>query len=198
VPKTKGRQGYAAIRNDTDVGLKHQKIGALIPVVEHLRHGLDSSPEYFGLSGSLDEAQDELVLDILDSPTEALTRVSLLFQVTMRATPGNHEMSMASYKPWAKPEPVKVREIELTRGLVALVDEQDYATLIEHNWSASLHMSPVAHRRINGDGRSYTTQTMHDFLMSPPEGVRVEHINGDTLDNRRENLRVVSLGRGVV
>lgn len=41
------------------------------------------------------------------------------------------------------------------------------------------------------DGASHP-QTLHGFLMKPPKGTHVDHINGDKLDNRRANLRVVS------
>lgn len=191
MPKEKGRLGHAAVRIDSDVGLKYQKIGSLIPVVEHLRRSLDSQPEYFGLSRYLDDAQDDLVNHILESPVDSPTRISVLFEATMRAPAEDHEMSMSNYKGWTTPEPVKVRKIELTRGLVAVIDDADYEMVSEFNWIASLNRSPVAQRRIQGEGRGYTTQSLHDFLMSPPEGVKVEHINGDLLDNRRVNLMFV-------
>jgi hypothetical protein len=33
---------------------------------------------------------------------------------------------------------------------------------------------------------------MHRVIMSPPKGLQVDHINGDRLDNRRCNLRIVT------
>ena len=44
----------------------------------------------------------------------------------------------------------------------------------------------------------YTTQnkrksiTLHRFLLNPPKDMLVDHINGDSLDNRRQNLRIVN------
>ena len=45
----------------------------------------------------------------------------------------------------------------------------------------------------DGYARNSTTKLlMHRYIMDAPKGKEVDHINGDTLDNRRENLRVVS------
>ncbi|MDX8047853.1 hypothetical protein SK571_00535 [Lentzea sp. BCCO 10_0798] len=195
MPKEKGRLGHAATRVDSDIGQKYQKIASLVPVIEHLRHGLDSQPDYAGMSGALDEAQDELVLDIWESPTESPIRLSLLFSTTLGAPVEVHEMSVHRYMPWIPPEVVKIRvcSISLSRGLVALVDEDDYAVVAQFNWQASLDQSPMASRRIYGDGRSYTTELMHNVIMNPPAGTRVEHVDGDRLNNTRANLRLVQI-----
>lgn len=33
---------------------------------------------------------------------------------------------------------------------------------------------------------------LHRFLLDAPKGIQVDHKNGDTLDNRRENLRLAT------
>lgn len=77
------------------------------------------------------------------------------------------------------------REIELSRGRVAIVDDEDYSMLNRWKWSFNGTYATC--------GRYGTTRYLHRILMlSPPKGMDVDHINGDALDNRRENLRVVT------
>jgi hypothetical protein len=83
-------------------------------------------------------------------------------------------------------------EIPLTKGYVALVDDEDYALVSAHNWRArgseDRSVGLYAHATICGrDVR------MHNLIMSPGHGQRVDHRNGDGLDNRRiANLRTCS------
>lgn len=82
-------------------------------------------------------------------------------------------------------------EIPLTRGLVALVDDRDAAAVRVHRWAAMRGIRTwYAHRSgIPRQGGGYTGQLMHTFLTGWP---RVDHVNGDGLDNRRANLRPAS------
>lgn len=78
-------------------------------------------------------------------------------------------------------------EIPLTQGHVALVDVDDYGSVITRSWSvrdngdrlyAQHAARTAAHRK--------TTRQMHRVLTG---WALVDHVNGNGLDNRRENLR---------
>lgn len=74
--------------------------------------------------------------------------------------------------------------IELTQGKVALIDAEDYARLSRWNW---YYNSGYAKAYENGK-----RLRMHRVVLDAPEGVQVDHINGDKLDNRKANLRLAS------
>jgi hypothetical protein len=86
-----------------------------------------------------------------------------------------------------------MREIPLTKGCVALVDDEDYTSLSQWSWAASHNKTSVAAVRQQrcGDGRSHLIK-MHRQILNAPSGVEVDHINGNPLDNRRTNLRLAS------
>lgn len=73
--------------------------------------------------------------------------------------------------------------IELTRGLNAIVDDDDYETLSQFSWHAhDSGKNMYAAARVLGD-----IIYMHQMIM--PDNIIVDHVNNDTLDNRKENLR---------
>lgn len=83
-----------------------------------------------------------------------------------------------------------MKSIALTRGKHALVSDEDFERVSQYNWQARPYGRRwYASGRITGERR---TDTMHRFIMGAPAGMDVDHINGDGLDNRRENLRVVT------
>jgi hypothetical protein len=85
------------------------------------------------------------------------------------------------------------KEIPLTQGKVALVDDDDYPELSKHKWCALYQGKNrwYAVRSKRGRGGQITFR-MHMVIMGTPQGMDTDHINGDGLDNRRENLRVVT------
>lgn len=88
----------------------------------------------------------------------------------------------------------KVLEIPLTRGKTALVDAEDYEALSSHKWFCSARGYAV--RTVSVNGRNKTLR-MHSVLVATPEGMEVDHINGDRLDNRRCNLRLATHAQNV-
>jgi hypothetical protein len=83
-------------------------------------------------------------------------------------------------------------EIDLSRGKVAIVDESVYKELKEYSWYADKSQNKsrevyYARGKINGK-----PVYMHRYIIKAKNGMVVDHINGNTLDNRKENLREVT------
>lgn len=78
-----------------------------------------------------------------------------------------------------------MKEIPLTRGKVAIVDDEDYEYLSQWKWYCE--NSGYARRTFNS-----VSVLMHVLLMNYPEKGQIDHINGNKLDNRRSNLRICS------
>jgi hypothetical protein len=83
------------------------------------------------------------------------------------------------------PENIKV--IPLTKGLYAVVDATDFDRVSQYRWYAQTrnHTNYAACDLQNPKRHMY----MHRFLLGEPQGLDVDHINHDGLDNRRSNLR---------
>ena len=88
-----------------------------------------------------------------------------------------------------------MRELPLSQSQVALVSDEDFGRFSQFKWHAvwvkttnsfyaeAWFYSPTKHR-----------EWMHRIVMgcAKRDGKQVDHVNGDTLDNRRENLRFVT------
>lgn len=82
------------------------------------------------------------------------------------------------------------KEIELTRGKVAIVDDVDFDWLNQWKWYCSER--GYAARRTYDKGHREMVR-MHRVIINAVEGEFVDHINCDQLDNRRSNLRIVNV-----
>lgn len=86
-----------------------------------------------------------------------------------------------------------MKKIRLSQNKFAIVDNEDFFTLNQWKWYASLNRhtnSFVAVRNFpRTDGRQGAFR-MSRVITNAPKGMVVDHINHDTLDNRRQNLRV--------
>lgn len=83
------------------------------------------------------------------------------------------------------------KEILLTQGQVALVDDEDFERASSIRWRAHLQGRKTK--------KWYATTTvnkkylaLHRFILDAPTEYHVDHKNGDTLDNTRANLRLVT------
>jgi len=82
-----------------------------------------------------------------------------------------------------------MKEIPLSGGMSALIDASDYPLVSTYTWCAHRIDGSIYAATNIRDGESTHTVHMHRLLMTPGS-MHVDHINGDGLDNRRENLRV--------
>lgn len=83
-----------------------------------------------------------------------------------------------------------MKTIELTKGMVALVDDEDYARLSEWSWFATKGKKGKHYARTDRVINGVRTRIyMHGFLLGAKG---VDHKNGDTLDNQKRNLRVAN------
>ena len=87
-----------------------------------------------------------------------------------------------------------MRQIQLSQGRVALVDDADFEILNEFKWSYRPERNgaqgyAVRHKKVNGKDR---LAYLHREIMPAPEGYEVIFRNYDRLDCRRANLKVVT------
>ena len=81
----------------------------------------------------------------------------------------------------------QVKQIPLTQGKFAIVDDADCQWLNQFKWCA--YKGNSTYYAIRGDGKRNTIR-MHREILNSPKGLCTDHRNGNGLDNRRKNLRV--------
>lgn len=86
-------------------------------------------------------------------------------------------------------QPIDYKLVALTKGQVAKVSNEDFESLITRSW----YMDTAQYA-----GGRCAPRLMHRYVFevlmgqAVPEGMVIDHANRDTLDNRRENLRLAT------
>ena len=91
-----------------------------------------------------------------------------------------------------------MRKIKLPRGMKAIVDDDKYDLVSQHKWNVNelgkalkiryaLRLQTIVNNKPGKSPR--ITIMMHRLISNCPDGVCVDHINGNGLDNRMANLR---------
>lgn len=77
-----------------------------------------------------------------------------------------------------------MKKIKLTRNKYTIVDDEDYEILSKYKWYCT--NAGYAQKDIYKEKKKYL---MHRVILNAFKGEVVDHINGNPLDNRKQNLR---------
>jgi hypothetical protein len=84
-----------------------------------------------------------------------------------------------------------MKQIELTQGKFALVDDEDYIFLNQWKWCTQKSgKTYYAIRGLYVNGKKIATLRMHRVLLSIPSNMEGDHIDHNGLNNQRRNLRI--------
>lgn len=89
-----------------------------------------------------------------------------------------------------------MKYIKLTQGKKAKVCDCHYELVAQHKWLFDGHYA--ARQQWLKDEKRYQGYRMHAVIMDTPKGMDTDHINGDKIDNRCSNLRVVTRSQNKV
>lgn len=85
-----------------------------------------------------------------------------------------------------------MKEIQLTHGKVAIVDDDDFSELSKFKWRTQKGYKTLYAVRWGRDNGSQHMVFMHRVILNAPDGMEVDHKDGNGLNNMRENIRVAS------
>jgi HNH endonuclease len=89
-----------------------------------------------------------------------------------------------------------MKEIKLTRGKIALVDDADFESLNSRKWYAAKDRHTFYASANDYSGQKRVEKRMHWVIMGkPPKGYIVDHKDRNGLNNQRGNLRICTRGQ---
>ena len=87
---------------------------------------------------------------------------------------------------------VFLREIQLTQGQIAFVDDEDYEAISAKKWSVVKSWNNFYARRYERIDGVQTIVYMHRLLANADKNRQVDHKDRNTLNNCKDNLRLCS------
>src|SRR6185436_7769812 len=81
------------------------------------------------------------------------------------------------------------KQIALTQGQVAIVDDWRYDELNHWKWQAHYDPRTKSYRAARMEGRPQKRIYMSRQIMNTPDDQECDHANHNTLDNQEHNLR---------
>jgi hypothetical protein len=91
---------------------------------------------------------------------------------------------------------VEYKELSLKNGMIAIVDSEDFDFLNQWTWTArkATHKHYYAQRKRWVNGKKKYIK-MHRLIMNAPDDMIVDHINRNTLDCRKSNMRLCTIAQ---
>ena len=88
--------------------------------------------------------------------------------------------------------------IPLTQGKYALIDDEDYERISKYKWHYADYLNGRGYAKTYNRGSKPYLLRMHRFILGAKGGEKVDHINQNTLDNRKLNLRFVTQSQNMM
>ena len=88
-----------------------------------------------------------------------------------------------------------MKTLSLSAGYVAIIDDEDFDRASQLNWYLDRTKSPnrIYVRNIKQINNKVYKIRLHQFILGrQPRGIDIDHANGNGLDNRKCNLRLVT------
>lgn len=83
-----------------------------------------------------------------------------------------------------------MKEIKLTQNKVAIIDDEDFEEISKFKWFFNEGRNGIGYavRKVR-DGKKHIKVYMHSTIINTSIELHTDHINCNTLDNRKSNLR---------
>ena len=88
-----------------------------------------------------------------------------------------------------------MKTLILSQGKSAIVDNEDYDSVCTWKWTyMKVGSLEYAYRAVKVNGKQKNL-LLHRQIMGFPKDTKVDHIDGDGLNNKRSNIRLAPKGR---